>query len=715
VTRRTTVLLLLAAAAGALLVRMLGAEEVFRGEDVVFRGMDAYYHARRALYSLVHFPELLQRDAYLNFPYGSAVPWPPFYDLLLAALAKLLGGGQATLDRVGALLPPLFGTLLVLPVFFVGRAVGGRDAALLAAGYVALLNAAVGYARVGFADHHAWIALLGATLLALVGAILGRSLALSWGGSVLVFVFSESALVAAAALEPERSRRARFCLANAASCLLTAALLVVPARSMATTADYGASPILFTTFQPILFTCLALLCLALEGLARVNLGRSAASRLALALALASLLAAAGLTGLPSLGRGLQEGLHFMASTHIGEGLVLEEMPLFAARGVLDRTLPERLFGYAIYFLPLVPLALAPALRDPSRRRAALLFAVWFLGYGALSLTGVRWTNEFAYTAAVGLALLTVALDRLLAKWLRAKPLARRFAVGVVVAMLLLPVLRVHAERATGSFRGLRGAPAPASLESVTHRFAQEVRLATPETSGFLDAGAAPEYGIFTWSGIGHALQYVARRPTPADNFGRMIGLDDRNFRLSSALYLLDREEPAVRILDRLGTPYLVVPGLHSPRPDLLVARLHGDDGSARNGRPAFTRFRLLLESVPLSASGGFLKLFERVEGALLEIDSVPEAAVEIRVRLLANSGRSLVWRAETRADLQGQARVRLPYATRDSRSPTVALGSVVVDDGVSRRRVEVPEQAVREGAVIPVPAAAALPRSLRGR
>jgi hypothetical protein len=108
VTRRTTVLLLLAAAAGALLVRMLGAEEVFRGEDVVFRGMDAYYHARRALYSLVHFPELLQRDAYLNFPYGSAVPWPPFYDLLLAALAKLLGGGQATLDRVGALLPPLF-------------------------------------------------------------------------------------------------------------------------------------------------------------------------------------------------------------------------------------------------------------------------------------------------------------------------------------------------------------------------------------------------------------------------------------------------------------------------------------------------------------------------------------------------------------------------------------------------------------------------------
>jgi dolichyl-diphosphooligosaccharide--protein glycosyltransferase len=702
VTRRTTVLLLLAAAAGALLVRMLGAEEVFRGEDVVFRGMDAYYHARRALYSLVHFPELLQRDAYLNFPYGSAVPWPPFYDLLLAALAKLLGGGQATLDRVGALLPPLFGTLLVLPVFFVGRAVGGRDAALLAAGYVALLNAAVGYARVGFADHHAWIALLGATLLALVGAILGRgsegsawrlwlalvalrvSLALSWGGSVLVFVFSESALVAAAALEPERSRRARFCLANAASCLLTAALLVVPARSMATTADYGASPILFTTFQPILFTCLALLCLALEGLARVNLGRSAASRLALALALASLLAAAGLTGLPSLGRGLQEGLHFMASTHIGEGLVLEEMPLFAARGVLDRTLPERLFGYAIYFLPLVPLALAPALRDPSRRRAALLFAVWFLGYGALSLTGVRWTNEFAYTAAVGLALLTVALD-------------------------------VHAERATGSFRGLRGAPAPASLESVTHRFAQEVRLATPETSGFLDAGAAPEYGIFTWSGIGHALQYVARRPTPADNFGRMIGLDDRNFRLSSALYLLDREEPAVRILDRLGTPYLVVPGLHSPRPDLLVARLHGDDGSARNGRPAFTRFRLLLESVPLSASGGFLKLFERVEGALLEIDSVPEAAVEIRVRLLANSGRSLVWRAETRADLQGQARVRLPYATRDSRSPTVALGSVVVDDGVSRRRVEVPEQAVREGAVIPVPAAAALPRSLRGR
>ena len=59
------------------------------------------------------------------------------------------------------------------------------------------------------------------------------------------------------------------------------------------------------------------------------------------------------------------------------------------------------------------------------------------------------------------------------------------------------------------------------------RFARMVRAATPETSGYLDGDGAPEYGILCHPNIGHVLHYIARRATPADNFGPYIGREPR--------------------------------------------------------------------------------------------------------------------------------------------------------------------------------------------
>ena len=152
----------------ALALRLLGAEQVFDGADVIFRGYDSYYHVRRALYSLVHFPGVLERDPYLNYPYGSAVPWPPLYDVFIAAVAKLLRGGELTLQRVAAFAPPLWGALGVIPAYAIGRTLGGASAGLVAAALVAGLDGHVAFSRVGAADHHAIAGLLGLLLLAAV-------------------------------------------------------------------------------------------------------------------------------------------------------------------------------------------------------------------------------------------------------------------------------------------------------------------------------------------------------------------------------------------------------------------------------------------------------------------------------------------------------------------------------------------------------------------
>ena len=71
----------LGAAILAFALRALGFENVFPDEQSVALALaDANYHARRAYWMLQNFPQVQSFDAYLNYPAGARVPWPPLSD-----------------------------------------------------------------------------------------------------------------------------------------------------------------------------------------------------------------------------------------------------------------------------------------------------------------------------------------------------------------------------------------------------------------------------------------------------------------------------------------------------------------------------------------------------------------------------------------------------------------------------------------------------------
>lgn len=45
---------------------------------------DSYYHLRRIIYTINHYPKTLNFDYFLSYPFGDYVPWPPLFDLLSA-------------------------------------------------------------------------------------------------------------------------------------------------------------------------------------------------------------------------------------------------------------------------------------------------------------------------------------------------------------------------------------------------------------------------------------------------------------------------------------------------------------------------------------------------------------------------------------------------------------------------------------------------------
>ena len=233
-----------------------------------------------------------------------------------------------------------------------------------------------------------------------------------------------------------------------------------------------------------------------------------------------------------------------------------------------------------------------------------------------------------------------------------------------------------------------------------------VREVTPETSGFLDDGARPEYGLLVDPSIGHSFVYWARRPVPANNFGQY--LDREKFDLAEDFYRTHDAARAVEALDRLATRYVVtfIQGFSPPMP--FVQQLHREDGPGRHAEPCGPCLRLVTEGPPYGSPrrgfrprGGAVpyKLFERVEGARIEVRAEPDALVRLELDLETPLGRRFVFAMRGRAEPDGTATLRVPYST-GATLPVHSVGPYRVEVDGRLHRVEVSERAVLEGATI---------------
>jgi hypothetical protein len=265
-----------------------------------------------------------------------------------------------------------------------------------------------------------------------------------------------------------------------------------------------------------------------------------------------------------------------------------------------------------------------------------------------------------------------------------------------------------------------------SLRQSLHHFTAQVRAATPETSGFLDPEVKPEYGIICPSLMGFIVNYHARRATPSGNFGPYVGRE--GFALSRGFYRARSEGRALTLARALEARYVITSAEAGAAPSMLLYRLHRLDGAAAEGEgggkgegkgaseqgvPALEHFRLVTEGpprgFPLGALGGAVpgnvvapyKLFEIVEGAVLEIRAAPGSEVEVSLEVATPARRRFRYRAVARAGEAGVARIRVPYAT-ETAAPARPTGPYRVRAESAGAEVHVSEEQVLRGAVLAI-------------
>lgn len=131
---------------------------VFIGNDVRFASeSDAWYHMMLAQSTTMHLHRTFF-DPLTYFPFGTSLHFGPFVSWGITVLSYIVGLGSPsthTVNVVGAFWPALLGTLLIFPVYFIGRELGGRGCGLLAALMVAVFPGQL-FSRtvLGFTDHH---------------------------------------------------------------------------------------------------------------------------------------------------------------------------------------------------------------------------------------------------------------------------------------------------------------------------------------------------------------------------------------------------------------------------------------------------------------------------------------------------------------------------------------------------------------------------------
>lgn len=579
---------------------------------------DAAYHLRRTEVGLVTgtTPSF---DRFLAFPAGSPVPWPPLFDGLLALNNRLATGKpgamgltddyEAELEARTAALPPIMGFLAILAValatgFFVrrcrpnpeclqrGYVVGPTAGAVLAALIYATSPIAIWYADAGRIDHHVFVALLLALHFAMMAQIFAgghfeslrspsheRSLDATLGGLTagllagfaLLTWLASAIFIALAGLTFWMAAGGR-CTERVADAR-RAGMLYFLAAGLVTFLPAWLSPwnevqpwslVNLTRGVPLaLFVAsfaLALPCW-LPGQCEEPGERELRDRL-IGLVVPPFIALLAYFALPGFAAGVQEGLAWASRGNLFMDVVAESRPLVEVGGgsLLRGILTDH--GWAGACLPVVLIWLAFAVRasmDPTRGgprpESRFYLFVNLIVFAYLATEQRRFGNSLAVPLAVGIGCIcgfaVGRVENCYTQTLRMK--------AVAFGGLLLSGALAFGAISTG--RAL-AQPDTAALDD-TREWRHEViaglrwmRDHTPASGVWDIAEAEQSYCVLSSWAMGHLIEYHARRPVVATNFGSFVG--EENF-AASAQALLERDpEVFLDDLERLGVDYIVV-------------------------------------------------------------------------------------------------------------------------------------------------------------
>ena len=702
-------------------------------KGIILPGYDEYYHMRRILYTVSHFPNTLWFDSYLNYPHGFEVTWPPLWDQISAAFSLILGQRtQGGVEMAASIMPVLIGCLAIIVIYYLMKELFSSRVAMLAAFMTALAPTYLLYTMFGAIDHHCLEVLLQ------LGSILFVGLALSRKEKRYVFAVLAGLTMAALAYTWEGADIYLGIFLIYAAVEMTIDLWKGSStsitREMTTTllAAYGVALILVLPFWntdwmgasslglAAMIAALAIMFALSHVLAARRLPWTAFPLGIFVLVVLFALLSTILGGLFGLSDLIHSGISFLLSGEM-TGEISEAEPLIYNADTFYTVVFSSL-GLNLLFSVAGMAAMVAVIRqsDASRRPGQLLLLIWAIYAIVITFGQARFLYLSTIVIGVLISVLFFTLLDLAKRYLAEK--GHKSPTWLPLILLLILVLPTLAETIPFAEN------TPPAVEGDWYQSLAWLKENSNTTSYFDNPDRNGEYSVMSWWDYGNWILYLSKRPVVANNF--QVGADD-----AARFYLSESEENATAVLDARGSRYVMtdydmiygkLPALTTWANESLntymalnesgsqveavplkrlfnttLARLHFFDGAG------MSHFRLIYESSSFVGSNpptSKVKIFEYVPGALIRIKAGQDQRAGVLLNMTSNQGRSFTYVNEATPN-NGEYDVRVPYST-DHEYGTYALGPYLVfsgnEKGVKMQNIMVSDRDVLEGRTIEV-------------
>jgi len=406
----------------------LGSSSVFVGDAVWFRETDAYFYLRYIENMVRNFPHYSFFDPCTLYPGGGGLG-RPFFTWLAAGAALIVGGGNPTshtIATVSAYLPPVLGTLTIIPVYFIGKELFNRWAGIIASALVVILPSEFLHrSLVGFTDHHVaevlftttavlffimavkrsrereitfhhiltrdWAVIRKPFIYALLAGLFLGIYLLTWGGGLMFAFIMFAYLAVQFIVDHFRRRSADYLCIVSVPLFLIALLVYIPGV-------YGR----IDTFTLLAFTTATAAPIAMSVVSRFLYSRNWKPYLypvALLLILALGLGVVRLAN-PALFQSLSSSFSFMSPSSAMR-TVMEAVPILYPRGAFTLDVVWGNFTTS-FFIALISFGVLIYVTVRERSAPKTMFLIWSL----VILIATLGQRRFGYYYTVNIALFT---------------------------------------------------------------------------------------------------------------------------------------------------------------------------------------------------------------------------------------------------------------------------------------------------------------------
>ena len=591
-----TLIILAGVLALGLVIRLLPLLYTIVDGRIILMGPDSYYHMRRIVYTIFHFPIPNFFDTYVNYPNGYYIGWPPLYDIISAAASLLLGLGHPdalTTEIASSMVSVLMGIAAIALTYYVVKDIISEKAALIAALLMAIMPAAVFRSLFSVVGHHE-LEVLGSLAIFLLftravssakksgmgfhglnyprpiiySALAGIAIAcmiFSWDGSpIFIGIIVAYALVQYAYDAFNKESSEYLTLAGAITSIVALAVVAPVIAISGLGQIYHFNPFIMSWFQVLYLVAFAAIFI-ITGLLSSALKKREApwySLPVLIFLLSASIAFAVKFALPGFFNSIENGVLYLTGVGTAMNTISEVQPLFVNGGNFSLITPWAYFSFAGIIAILGLATYIFMAKDKKADSQVVFLLVWTAIVTILCLFQTRFINLLAVNVAIFgsyflyQALELAGLEEYLSPSAKKKPSSQRSSasrsgsmspalmVAVVVAVLILiPVFF--------NTIALAFTPEPYSLD--WNNACLWLKDNTPATSYAYsaDPGTHPEYGVMSWWDYGNYILYEAERPAISNNFQTGINY-------SADFFTSPDESTANAIMDNLSGKYVML-------------------------------------------------------------------------------------------------------------------------------------------------------------